>query len=398
MASVAAAPALQAAGAANPILLHTRAESPPVWCDNSTIVYAVTFSTDDSHEYSIAVQKVPDGEPTELFHDMGWGVPYQCIDGHVLYWKAEASECGDAANALGRQAVYVTDMNGDRALLACGAAVALLSPDENVLAVVTSPLWIGKWHLMSAGVSLLAAEGETPIIVDLSTKRDLLNILLADGRSFTADYRLHGPDPHSMQYEYALGNGAIRWLSNNKLAVSMLNLDSGEMQVHVVELEPRTGAVIAADHLTVGTRGYPIFDISTSGRLYAWSTSDRLITVQKCSLLDRGLSCASLALGSLLNKAKAGMAANFGADVDFLDDNSMWFMADTGNAECLMRLDLNTGEHECLIEDTHLMIISSNDNRKRLAISPDRRWLAYVGPKNVGWDGGSDLMLVPLPN
>ncbi len=396
MASVAAAPALQAAGAANPILLHTRAESPPVWCDNSTIVYAVTFSTDDSHEYSIVVQKVPDGEPAELFHDMGWAVPYQCINGHILYWKGEASECGDTANALGRQAAYVADMNGNRALLACGAAIALLSPDEKALVVATDFAWVGEWRLMPEGVRFLAGAGEAPLIVDLR-KRDLRDALLADGRAMPTDFRAMRSPVLSMQMEYALGNGAIRWLSNDKLAVAMESWDAREMQLHIVQLDPRTGAVIAADRAPFGTGAHAVFDNSRPGWLYAWSTRDRLIAVQECRLMDREMSCEPLALDTLLNKAKAGMAADFGADVDFLDDNTMWFMADTGNAECLMRLHLDTGAHECLIDNTEKLIVGHFDG-KRLAISPDRKWLAFIGPKNLGSDGSSDLMLLPLPN
>ena len=107
------------------------------------------------------------------------------------------------------------------------------------------------------------------------------------------------------------------------------------------------------------------------------------------------MSCTTLALDPVLNKAGAGMAAGFDADVDFRDNSTVWFMADAGNSECLMRLNFATGSHECVVDHAEKLIVASIG--RRLAISPDGRWLAYIVLEDLGKDGSSDLMLLPLP-
>ena len=61
----------------------------------------------------------------------------------------------------------------------------------------------------------------------------------------------------------------------------------------------------------------------------------------------------------LLDKAGAKMAADFDSDVDFLDDMTVWFVAEIGNSQCLMRLRLATSSFECLIDHTEKLIVGN---------------------------------------
>jgi hypothetical protein len=181
------------------------------------------------------------------------------------------------------------------------------------------------------------------------------------------------------------------------LAVSLVNLDTGELLLRTIQLEPRTGKLAWSDRVSLGTKGYLIFDSAGEGLLYAWSTNDGLRQVQECRLSEQKMSCTTLTLAPVLNKAGARMAAGFDSDVDFRDNSTVWFMADFGNSECLMRLNIAVGSHECVVDHTEKLIVASFGQFRRLAISPDGKWLAYIVLNDLGRNGSSDLMLLPLP-
>jgi hypothetical protein len=250
---------------------------------------------------------------------------------------------------------------------------------------------------MTEGVRLLGGNGKAPRIVDLR-KLELSKVFSGDGRATITDHIISRVDPARVQREYALGNGAIRWLSDRTLAISMVNLDTGELVLRAIQLDPKTGNPVWSDRVSLGTKGYLIFDSAGEDRFYAWSTSDHLRKVQECRLAERKMSCTTLALDAVLNRAGAAMAAEFDADVDFRDNDTVWFMADLGNSECLMRLNISTGSHECAVDHAEKLIVASFGQFRRLAISPDGRWLAYIVLNDLGRDGSSDLMLLPLPD
>lgn len=385
-----------ASSAVEPVSLHHAAASPPVWCDSSTIVYAVKPDTDQPSLRAIVTQAIPGGEPRELFRDTGSAVPYQCVDGRILYWTLNPTDCDVGPEDTRHQAVYVADTKGAKVPLACGAAVALLSPDRKALVVTTYPAWTREWRPKLEGIKFLANGGEAPLIVDVA-KPDLFRLLSSAGQVAMADFLTGRFNPSALQKQYALDNGAIRWLSNGMLAVSTINTNSYEALVWTVRLDPETANVVAASRVSLGADGEPIFDTSSSQRFHAWSTRDELRQIQECWLSAANISCTRLALHFLLDKAGAKMATNFDSDVDFLDDMSIWFVAELGSSQCLMRLRLATNFYECLIEHTEKFIVGNTGTHKRLAISPDRKWLAYLVLKDLGWNGSSDLMLLPLP-
>jgi hypothetical protein len=390
-ASFAAQPAV---AASEPILLHDKAASPPVWCDSSTIVYAVKPDTNQRSLRSIVVQTVPSGEPRELFRDSGSAIPYQCINRHIFYWTLAPTDCDGGPEETRQQAVYVADLNGRRAPLACGAAVALLSPDGRLLAVSS---WIQDWRPAPEGLNLVAGGGKKPLIVNLR-KPDLFDAIMADDRVITFDFITGRIDPLKVQREYALGNGAMRWLTNDILAFSLGSVDTGEVSLRTIRLNPDTVEIIWTDRVSLGMEGAPLFDSAGPERVYAWSTADELHQVQECWLSDANMTCTTLALHVALEKARAGLAAEFDSDVDFHENYTVRLMADIGDSECLMLLNLYAGTHECLVDHTEKLIVPNHGYFKRTSVSPDRNWLAYVVLKDLGLNGSSNLMLLPLPD
>ena len=228
-----------AASAVDPVLLHHAAASPPIWCDSSTIVYAVKPDTDQPSLRAIVSQTISDGEPRELFRDTGSAVPYQCVGGRILFWTLDPTDCDEGPEDTRGQAVYVADTKGTKVPLACGAAVALLSPDRRVLAVTTYPAWKREWRPKLEGIKFLAGSGAIPLIADLA-KPDLFRLLFSEGPVTMSDFLTARFDPSALQKQYALENGAIRWLSNGMLAVSTINMNSYEALVWTVRLDPET--------------------------------------------------------------------------------------------------------------------------------------------------------------
>src|SRR5262245_1089467 len=324
--------------AADPIRVAKKTVGPPIWCDDATLVYAGEAGPRTSWPTAIYRHVAPGG-PSDLIAKVdGIAVPFYCRQAKVLYWTLPSADCEPLSRG-----VMIKQVGREAAALACGANLALPSPDGRLLAISAGPLPKEPWELVGAGARILGGDATALVAVDLDGRefRDILSGADVSTQLPTRDLVAARFGVHRMLASYARGRGAYQWVADDAIAVAVYHATGPGSSLVVARIDPRSGRIVKVQVALSTDREIGFVQPLPRSRFLVASRGEFPRSLQRCEVLAEDVDCRPYDLAGVL--ARAGLT-NWESSIDRAGFNGQGggfhVIADSAEGRCLAAVDL----------------------------------------------------------